>query len=336
MKKYLLIFLWVLFSCQDGKKQFDNEISTSSSFKEIGDKNLLSIKFPQQWKTRPYNEMPPITESDSLNEVNLNSLDYFDNVKAKRISNISRFQNLLLEKDQIIDSLFLIDSLSVGNNSFIYLKSYKTVNSKNYDFPPTIKEINILVFDHTKFKTKLNVYSKKSYPFAVELKLGYFTKSGILYTKEFKTDEEGTTYFKEEQKTLTNNGNIQTTSSKIIQPKLLAKKTEEKIALPNFKGEYSIETKAISYSTNKEFVIGYFLAFDSNSKAILSINADYPQDYQCEGEYKLKNENNILHARGICDQDDINDFYLKFENGNYYIKSKRFKNTDWQELKKDS
>ncbi|WP_048509729.1 hypothetical protein [Chryseobacterium sp. FH2] len=106
-------------------------------------------------------------------------------------------------------------------------------------------------------------------------------------------------------------------------------------SLEKLKGSYKISSKAISNYNGEEILLDYFLSFESSKKAILSIGADYSEDYGCEGEYKLTKENNILHARGKCDQDDVDDFYVKFENGKYYIRSKRFINQDWQELKKN-
>jgi len=100
----------------------------------------------------------------------------------------------------------------------------------------------------------------------------------------------------------------------------------------NWKGSYKITTKIISQFDNKEADVLYTMTIESNQKAILSIGAENVQDYWCEGEYRLIKEDNILHAKGKCDQDDMDDFYLKNENGKYYIKSKRFINQNWQEL----
>ncbi|WP_210148895.1 hypothetical protein [Chryseobacterium scophthalmum] len=101
-------------------------------------------------------------------------------------------------------------------------------------------------------------------------------------------------------------------------------------------GEYSIKTDAISNADGKKFTLRYYITLNSLSDATLSIGAEDPQDYNCEGDYILQIESNILHGSGKCDSDDINDFYLKKESGKYYIKSKRFINQDWQELKKEN
>ncbi|VXC17839.1 MULTISPECIES: hypothetical protein [Chryseobacterium] len=102
----------------------------------------------------------------------------------------------------------------------------------------------------------------------------------------------------------------------------------------NWKGSYDITSKAISQYNNQEIDLLYTITINSDKSATLSIGADQVQDYWCEGEYKLTKENNILHAKGKCDENDLDDFYLKNENEKYYIRSKRFINQDWQELTK--
>ncbi|WP_333852018.1 hypothetical protein [Epilithonimonas sp.] len=117
------------------------------------------------------------------------------------------------------------------------------------------------------------------------------------------------------------------------------KKTTEssvkKNKIQDWKGEYKITTKAISNYNQKEIDLLYSISVTSNESAILSIGADQTQDYWCEGDYYLIEENGVLKATGKCDENDINDFYLRQENGVYYIKSKRFLNQDWQVLKKE-
>ncbi len=72
-----------------------------------------------------------------------------------------------------------------------------------------------------------------------------------------------------------------------------------------------------------------------NVKCNFKYWAECPQDYACEGEYYITVKDNVLHATGKCDEDDTNDFYIKLENGKYYIKTKRFLNQDRQELTKE-
>ena len=102
----------------------------------------------------------------------------------------------------------------------------------------------------------------------------------------------------------------------------------------DWKGDYQITTNAISNYNQKEIDLLYSISITSKESATLSIGADQTQDYWCEGDYYLIEDNGILKATGKCDEDDINNFYIKQENGIYYIKSKRFINQDWQVLKK--
>lgn len=97
---------------------------------------------------------------------------------------------------------------------------------------------------------------------------------------------------------------------------------------------FQINGKAISLYNKKESDLSYFIYFNSDSLATVSIGADHSEDYWCEGEYDLINENGILHARGKCDENDLHDFFIKKENDQVYIKSKRFINKDWQKLSK--
>lgn len=108
-----------------------------------------------------------------------------------------------------------------------------------------------------------------------------------------------------------------------------------KVSPQNWKGSYEITTKAISNYNKQEIDLLYIITITSNDSGVLSIGADQSQDYWFEGNYYLTIENNVLHGSGKCDEDDTNDFFLKFENEKYYIKSKRFLNQDWQELTKD-
>lgn len=102
----------------------------------------------------------------------------------------------------------------------------------------------------------------------------------------------------------------------------------------DWRGEYLISAPALSLYNNEKIDLLYIITIDDDERGILSIGADQVQDYYCEGEYKLSKEDKVIHARGKCDRDDMDDFYLKHENGAYYIKSKRFLDTDWQILKK--
>lgn len=336
MRYYIMVILLVIITTGCKKSyQVDKKIENKLfQFTEIGNKELLTTKFPQQWRVRPYENSFPISESDAINESNLNKLDYFDNVKGKLLKN-KKYISFMTEKGFRLDSIFVVDSISNKKQSFIYLKTSKTIEDPNYDFPPTVHQIDILVFENSQFSRKLNIYTKKSYPFAIDLKLGYFNKDGNLFTKEFKTDEENTIFTKEEHFKLSNDGLIIKQNSTII------KENKSSIAKKNILkevdliGAYKIYAPAVSNSNGEEISLGYFITIKSSTKAILSIDAKYSEDYGCEGEYRLTNNENVIHAKGKCDQDSVDDFYLKYENGKYFIKSKRFINQDWQETIKE-
>lgn len=204
----LLLFLSII-SCEKNNRA--DKITESENqpfqFAEIGNKELLTTKFPQQWKVHIYESSLPVSKSDETHESNLNKLDYFETVQGKSAKN-KNYNSILSEKGIRVDSIFVIDSISNKKQSFVYLKSFKTMEDPDYDFPPTVKQIDILVFEGSQFLRKLNIYAEKNYPFAVDIKLGYFNKEGDLVTKEFQTDEESTTFTKEERCKLSKNGKI--------------------------------------------------------------------------------------------------------------------------------
>lgn len=104
--------------------------------------------------------------------------------------------------------------------------------------------------------------------------------------------------------------------------------------IENLKGQYIITSKATSLYNKEEINLSFTINFENKRSAILSIGAEQVQDYWCEGPYIFTNENNILHGRGKCEKDGMDDFYIKKDNDQLYIKSKRFINQDWQKLDK--
>lgn len=338
-KGHLISFVCVFLLLSSCNKHIDKNNSTEKVFQfmEIGRKDISEVQFPDYWNIQAYNdiEAPPITKEAHYFEEKLNDLDYFDSVKGRLIKT-KIYNNLLTKKNKKIDSLFVLDSISNKDITFVYIKSYKTENG-NYEIPPTFQEIDLLIFSKSKFKEKVNIYSYQIYPYAVGMRLGYLNNQGDLFVKEFKTDEEKTTFVKEEHIQISKDGNVKLVSSS----KKADKKNTEKItgntsSEIDWKGHYKITTKAISRYDNQEIDLLYSITIKSKNTAILSIGADSVQDYGCEGSFKLTNENNLLHAKGgKCDPVYEFDFFLKQENGKYYIKSKQFLNPDWQILKRD-
>ena len=329
--RHLMSFFWIFLFITCNKKSH-NDINNSAEkpfqFTEMGKKEILEIKFPDYWNTQNS------TKNDDYFEEKLNDLDYFDKIKG-RLVKTRIYNSLLAKKNQKIDSLFILDSISNKDMTFVYVKSYKTENG-NYEFPPPFQEIDLLIFSKSNFKEKVNIYSYRNYPYSVGMRLGYLNNQGNLYIKEFEADEEKTAFVKEEHFQISKNGNVKLVSS-VKQPRI--KNLEEVKNNPKslivWKGDYEITTKAISDYNNEKFDMSYYINISNSNSAILSIGAKHSEDYLCEGDYKLQEKDNVLHARGKCDQDDRDDFYLKFEGGKYFIKSKRFINQDWQELKKE-
>lgn len=340
-KNYIKNFVWVFILILSCEKKIHNDVENSIKkpfqFTQIGRREISKIIFPDQWNIQTYSdsEAPPMTEEAVYFEKKLNDLDYFTSTKGRLIKT-KFYDNLIGKKNQKIDSLFILDSITNKDVSFVYIKSFKTEKG-NYEFRPTMNDIDLLIFSNSKFKKKLNIYSYRDYPYSVGIRLGYLNAKGDLYIKDFEVDEEKTALVKEEHIKISDNGNIKIIlDDKKSKMKKQVEVTKNITSLTNWKGTYKITTAAISQFDNKEFELLYTITMNSNKIGILSIGADQVQDYWCEGNYTFTNENNILHGRGKCDQDDMDDFYLKIDSGKYYIKSKRFINKDWQELTKSN
>lgn len=111
---------------------------------------------------------------------------------------------------------------------------------------------------------------------------------------------------------------------------------EEKIE--KIKGGYFIKTSVESIDSGNSTEISFYFEFEG-SQAILSIGAKNSLDAYCEGNYDVIMSKNILKLQyigeGTCTSGEENSFFVKKEKTNYYIKSKRFLNNDWQLLKED-
>ena len=204
---------FLLISSCNKHIEIDNSTSKIFQFTEIGRKEISEVKFPEYWNTQAHSdsEALPMTKEALYFEKKLNDLDYFDSVKGRLIKT-KIYNNLLTKKNQKIDSLFILDSISHKDITFVYIKSYKSENG-NYEFPPTFQEIDLLIFSKCKFKEKLNIYSYRDFPYSVGMRFGYLDSQGDLYVKEFKVDEEKTTFLKEEHIHIFNDGNTKLISS---------------------------------------------------------------------------------------------------------------------------
>ena len=68
--KYCIMVILLIITTTGCKKsyQVDRKIENKLfQFTEIGSKELLTTKFPQQWRVHPYENSFPISESDAIN-----------------------------------------------------------------------------------------------------------------------------------------------------------------------------------------------------------------------------------------------------------------------------
>lgn len=242
----------------------------------------------------------------------------------------------LKSHDIRIDSAYFVRTIAKNGNYFT--KIYKNGNKyKSELIGDGIEEsYNYLLLVTTDLKNKpidYQVIYFSNNRFEHYSRFFYIDKRLNIYTKDFFTDEIDTRFLKSnkiiisETGLFSDNNDLKTNSTKSLNKNNVQE-------TPELSGSYTITTDAISNYDHTKIKLEYYLEFESNTKSILSTGADQIQDYGCEGEYKLSNEDGILHGRGICDQDDLDDFYIKKENDQLYIKSRRFLNKDWQKLSK--
>jgi hypothetical protein len=108
----------------------------------------------------------------------------------------------------------------------------------------------------------------------------------------------------------------------------------------SWNGDYYFKTKVESIGSDTQIDMTYFINIDNN-KAILSINANNPNEVYCEGDYLVTKKNEFIHLihngeSGIC-TDNLEDssFDIKKEGTQYYIRSKRFIDFAWKKLEKN-
>ena len=357
---YTILFLIsIIVSCQS--KEEKNKINNTQN-KEIINNNFLKIPVENGevfiGELASINDVPKydftITKKNNHYLVSKNFLET-DDLDGKKIIiksksfvnklnityNIALFFNGTEKEDQFISLNFPVH-FTIENNSTLPLFDKVKKDKKLLDFLSK----NSLLIKKTAFENYLNYYSKIK---PEDLKncciadYNQYNKLKIIEDNSFSKldiEKDLATFIDYESIEI----DIKDLNEKIIYSKKLDKNplsnentiiNIEKTVPTNWIGEYKIKTKAISNSNNQEFEIRYYITITDNSSAVLSIGAENSEDYWCEGDYTLTNDNNILHASGKCDENNINDFYLKFENGKYFIKSKRFLNQDWQDLKKE-
>ncbi|OOV20553.1 hypothetical protein [Flavobacterium sp. LM4] len=102
------------------------------------------------------------------------------------------------------------------------------------------------------------------------------------------------------------------------------------------KGDYSIKTKVESVETGEPIEITFYFNFEI-SQAILSIGTNNSLEAFCEGTYSVTQNKGIFKliytGEGTCTSDlEESSFFIKKENNQYYIKSKRFIDFEWHLL----
>lgn len=357
---YTILFLIsIIVSCQS--KEEKNKINNTQN-KEIINNNFLKIPVENGevfiGELASINDVPQsdftITKKNNHYLVSKNFLET-DDLDGKKIIiksksfvnklnityNIALFFNGTEKEDQFISLNFPVH-FTIENNSTLPLFDKVKKDKKLLDFLSK----NSLLIKKTAFENYLNYYSKIKPEDLKNCCIADYNQYNKLKNIEDNSiskldiEKDLATFIDYESIEI----DIKDLNEKIIYSKKLDKNplsnentiiNIEKTVPTNWIGEYKIKTKAISNSNNQEFEIRYYITITDNSSAVLSIGAENSEDYWCEGDYTLTNDNNILHASGKCDENNINDFYLKFENGKYFIKSKRFLNQDWQDLKKE-
>ena len=168
-------------------------------------------------------------------------------------------------------------------------------------------------------------------------------KLGITYWQNIangKTDEDFSFYAIESSKLKSANlkkeiGNSDEVDSVDNSAKVINSNTQ------NWNGDYDFKTKVESLQSDELIDMEYFINIDKN-KAILSIGTKNPTEAYCEGDYSVKQNKDFIHLihtgeTGIC-TGNIEDtsFDIKKEGDQFYIRSKRFVNFEWQKIEKIS
>ena len=107
----------------------------------------------------------------------------------------------------------------------------------------------------------------------------------------------------------------------------------------DLKGNYQIKTNVLSIETGEPIEMSFYFNFDG-SRSILSLGGVNSIEAYCEGTYNVVEKDNIIRLEyddeGVCTSDtDESLFIIKKEDGQFYIKSKRFYEDQWIILKRE-
>lgn len=356
--KYInsILLVIIIFGCNDSKQNllkkndYKDSLAVESTL-PLGIAQLNKYSFPEKWENlNQIDDTNTNFKIDNISEKGFDSIFYFieknasifyDDLKIKDNKG-NNFKDYIISdmglksKNINMDSAYYVKKIAVNDlySTNLY-KSGKRYNSllvgdalqESYDY------LILVTIDRKNEPIDYEVIYFTNKRFEHYSRYFYVDNALTIYTKDFFTDELNTSFLNSNKILISKEGIF----SKINEVNSNSPKNSNKKNIEvnhNIIGSYSIITDALSNYDQGKIKLKYFLSFESNKKVILSIGAKQVQDYGCEGEYKLTEESNILHAKGKCDQDDVDDFYIKKENGQFYIKSKRFINKDWQKLSK--
>ncbi|MDQ0594783.1 hypothetical protein QFZ37_003152 [Chryseobacterium ginsenosidimutans] len=197
----LIMMLFSIISCKkiNFLSQIDNVQQSPKQknikFKEFGNPNIQSEKFPTEWKINTYDdESTKISKSDEEVQKKFESLDYFKNLKTGKNSAFLR-NSSFVKKDSLlnlakIDSLTIIDSTFVSNKDKIfYAKTIATLDDGKSEFPIGISRLDMILVEGNKVKNAINLYSETDYSYLTKQKNCYIDKNGAISCVNFIIDE---------------------------------------------------------------------------------------------------------------------------------------------------
>lgn len=281
-----------------------------------------------------------ISDLDFVNQINISCLltsSYFNRSEEE-----IKQDNLKCVLSKINFDYSKLDSLKgkkiIGNlNNSLELYIEKTT-PKNLENADIYNQVTLFVKKGEIIMDSMIIYESINYIEALTVKqLYYYIDNNKIFLLNLSEDESGSSVKDWSECYVNESGKIKLVKNKKAGNTKIEKKPSqienaETTKNTNLIGNFKIYADAISNNTKEKVSLGYFITIKSLTKAVLSIDAKYSEDYGCEGEYRLIDEKSILHAKGKCDQDDVDDFYLKYDNGKCFIRSKRFINQDWLEL----
>ncbi|MGV0924317.1 hypothetical protein [Empedobacter tilapiae] len=296
-KKYLIVLCILFISCNGGIKK---ESSNSIQFKEVINESYKEIKYIKKEKEGSKDIF--VYEDIEI------SIDYFPNKlisfhKRNRLNTYKYDYDLDLGEIELIrfangnESLYLVE---LDNYYSKIYNLYFFVDDSVYYLGEIDTDLSKIIEDNPKVQIEFQISKNDN-----KIEIQQLVNDKKFYFKSFEIN------------------NI----SQLIS---LNDKASNSIWL----GKYEISPMIVSQHRGKELEVTYLINIDSDNHAILNIESTHHEDRFCQGEHDLIKENNTLHAIGKCKETGVEDFYIKKENDEYFIKSRRFVNEDWQELKK--